>query len=100
MKKILLLAAVLSLSACSIVSEHTAYKVDAKIDAESAKYAEVLCAVGGLKLEEIHVIKYQEQNRKPLTWIIHAYCEAGITITMDVVKQEKLLNKNDTRKEI
>ena len=99
MKKILLLAAVLSLSACGSLPENT-ISINARIDAESAKYAESLCAVGGLKLEEIHVIKHQELNRKPFTWVIHAYCEAGITITMDVVKQEKLLNKNDTRKEI
>lgn len=99
MKKILLLAAVLSLSACGTLSSDTAH-TNATIDAESAKYAETLCAGAGLKLEKIQVIKTQELHRKPTRWIIHAYCEAGITITMDVVKKEKLLNKNDTRKEI
>lgn len=88
MKKTIIAAiTAISLVGCSSATNYT-------IDAESAKMGEALCAVGGLKVEFITAQKAPNQH------VVTAYCEAGVTISIDVEKQKKIVNQNSTKKEI
>ena len=88
MKKIIIAAiTAILLVGCSTVNEYV-------IDAESAKMGEALCAVGGLQVEFIKAQKAQNHH------VVTAYCEAGVTISIDVEKQKKILNQKSTKKEI
>ena len=67
-----------------------------QVDSTSARYAEILCNVGQLKLERVEV----DRGSFNEDWIVTAYCDAGVTIILDVKKQERLNQQTSPKKEI